>query len=220
MLIEPDKSLHHVLHSLLINKDITIVSATSNHFLFDSITEEKPNLIIMNVFLNHMNGFFWCREIRKQSTIPIIFISKIYSLKQHIQALESGADDYISMPFSTDLFLLKIQSLLRRNQQQPTHKPFIISHNGLTLNTENNTLATENDTIELSKNECQLLIILLRRHGQVVKRETLLRQLWKDERYVDNNTLTVNINRIRKKMKPLGDNYCIQTKVKQGYYIP
>lgn len=221
MLIESNQSLHNMLSNLLVSHHFEVISATSNHFLFDTIFEKNPNLIIINRQLNQLDGFFWCKEIRKQTTIPIIFLSTNNSLKEQITAMKAGADDFISVPFSTDLFNLKVQSMIRRTSQiSQADNPFIISHNGLILNTENNTLATSNSSVDLSNNECQLLVMLFREHGKIVKRETLLRKLWKDERYVDNNTLTVNINRIRKKMKQLGVTYTIQTKVKQGYYIP
>ncbi|MGY3704293.1 hypothetical protein BW731_08465 [Vagococcus martis] len=221
MLIEPNHALKKTLTQLLTKNGYHVISATSDDFLFDTINEKQPQLIIMNVDLNQMDGFFWCQEIRKQSTIPIIFLSDNNTITEQKLAIEAGADDYLSIPFVTDLLLVKITSLLRRTYDYIKHQtPFILSHNGLTLDTENNTLRTQHHCIELSKNECRLLVILFKQPGKVIKREIFLRELWKDERYVDDNTLTVNINRIRKKMKSLDVNFGIQTKIKQGYFIP
>ena len=132
----------------------------------------------MNVDLNQMDGFFWCQEIRKQSTITIIFLSDNNTIAEQKLAIETGADDYLSIPFVTDLLLVKITSLLRRTYDYTQNQtPFIFFHNGLTLNAENNTLRTQHHCIKLSKNECRLLVILFKHPDKVIKRETFLREL-------------------------------------------
>lgn len=219
LIIEPDKTIKDMLYSILIKESFDVVSAVSNQFLLDTLHQESPQLIIMNIDFNQSDGFQWCQKIRKQSNIPIIFISTHYSIDEHINAINAGGDDYISLPLSIDLLLIKINALIRRTYDYSSNHPFVLTHQGLTLNTENSTLSTNSNSVTLSKNECQLLSILFRQHGQIVKRETLLRELWQDERFVDNNTLTVNINRIRKKMTDISATFNIQTKVRQGYFI-
>jgi len=219
LIIEPDKVIKDMLYSILIKESFDVVSTLSNQFLLDTLNQENPQLIIMNVKFKQSDGFYWCQKIREQSNIPIIFITTHYSIDEHINAINAGGDDDISLPLSSDLLLIKINALTRRTYDYVINHPFVLTHQGLTLNTENSTLSTDTDSIALSKNECQLLSILFRQQGQIVKRETLLRELWQDERFVDNNTLTVNINRIRKKMTDINATFNIQTKVKQGYFI-
>lgn len=219
LIIEPDKVIKDMLYSILIKESFDVVSTLSNQFLLDTLNQENPQLIIMNVKFKQSDGFYWCQKIREQSNIPIIFITTHYSIDEHINAINAGGDDYISLPLSSDLLLIKINALTRRTYDYVINQPFVLTYQGLTLNTENSTLSTDTDSIALSKNECQLLAILFRQKGQIVKRETLLRELWQDERFVDNNTLTVNINRIRKKMTDINATFNIQTKVKQGYFI-
>ena len=160
------------------------------------------------------------QKIREISKTPVIFISSRDTNADSIMSMNMGGDDYVTKPFSTDILIAKVNALLRRTYDYSKADSSSLEHNGLTLNMENSTLTIDSSSVELSKNEFQLLLILMKNNGKIVSREKLLRALWDDERFVDDNTLTVNINRLRKKIEGAGISGYIETKVGQGYIIP
>jgi len=166
------------------------------------------------------DGFYWCQKIREVSNVPIIFISSRNTNMDMIMAMNMGGDDFVTKPFELDVLVAKINALLRRsyNYVEGTQETF--THNGLVLNVENSSVEINGTLVDLSKNEYRLLFILMKNHGKILNRDKLLRALWDDERFVDDNTLTVNINRLRRKIEQAGVQNYIETKVGQGYIIP
>lgn len=178
----------------------------------------EPHLILMDISLPFFNGCHWCQEIRKASKVPIIFISSASDNMNIVMAMNMGADDFISKPFDQSVLIAKIQALLRRAYDFGETLP-ILEHHGAMLNTGDNTLVYQDQVISLTKNEYRILFTLMKNKGKVVSREKLMEQLWETDSFVDDNTLTVNITRLRKKLESAGLTQFVTTKFGIGYLI-
>ncbi|AQP54266.1 DNA-binding response regulator [Vagococcus penaei] len=219
MIVEDDSIIRDLLAESLVKWNFEVVKVTDFSRVLELFMIEKPNLILLDITLPVFDGYYWCQKIREINNTPIIFISSRNTNMDTIMSMQLGGDDYVNKPFSMDVLIAKINALLRRTYDYDQDKSITIEHRGLTLNLENNTITLKNNICELSKNESQLLAILLKNKGKVASREKLLRSLWDDERFVDDNTLTVNINRLRKKIDSIGHPDYIETRVGQGYII-
>ncbi|MGM9598136.1 MAG: response regulator transcription factor [Eubacteriales bacterium] len=177
-----------------------------------------PQLVLLDISLPFFNGYHWCREIRNVSNVPIIFISSASDSMNIIMAMNMGADDFISKPFDQSVLTAKIQALLRRTNDFGTGGSFL-EHRGALLNTGDNTLLYNDERIELSKNEYRILLALMEAKGKVVSREKLMERLWETDCFVDENTLTVNVNSLRKKLGSVGLTDFIKTKFGVGYIV-
>lgn len=180
--------------------------------------EYEPHLILMDISLPFFNGYHWCREIRKVSKVPIIFISSASDNMNIVMAMNMGADDFISKPFDQSVLIAKMQALLRRAYDFGGTVP-VLEHQGALLNTGDNTLTYQDQVISLTKNEYRILLTLMKNKGKVVSREKLMEQLWETDSFVDDNTLTVNVTRLRKKLEAAGLPHFITTKFGIGYLI-
>lgn len=178
----------------------------------------EPHLILMDISLPFFNGYHWCQEILKASKVPIIFISSASDNMNIVMAMNMGADDFISKPFDQSVLIAKIQALLRRAYDFGETLP-ILEHHGAMLNTGDNTLVYQDQVISLTKNEYRILFTLMKNKGKVVSREKLMEQLWETDSFVDDNTLTVNITRLRKKLESAGLTQFVTTKFGIGYLI-
>ncbi|MBQ8975105.1 MAG: response regulator transcription factor, partial [Oscillospiraceae bacterium] len=164
------------------------------------------------------SGYHWCGEIRKVSRVPVIFISSAAENMNIVMAINMGADDFIAKPFDIDVLVAKVQALLRRTYEfVPTGG--LLEHRGAVLNSETCVLSYDGKTAELTKNELKILSLLMERKGHIVSRDALMEHLWATDSYVDENTLTVNMTRLRKKLGDLGLTDFISTKKGQGYVI-
>lgn len=180
--------------------------------------EYDPQLVLLDISLPFFNGYHWCSEIRRISKVPIIFISSASDNMNIVMAMNMGGDDFIAKPFDNSVLIAKIQALLRRTYDFGTVRT-ILEHRGAILNTGDNTLNYKEERIELSKNEYRILFILVENKGNVVSREKLMEQLWETDSFVDENTLTVNIGRLRKRLGAAGLEDFITTKFGVGYLI-
>ncbi len=180
--------------------------------------EYDPHLILMDISLPFFNGYYWCSEIRKVSKVPIIFISSASDNMNIVMAMNMGADDFIAKPFDQSVLTAKIQAMLRRTYDFAAVVP-VLEHRGALLNTGENTLSYNGQIIDLSKNEYRILSALMENKGKVVSREKLMERLWETDSFVDENTLTVNVNRLRKKLDAAGLENFITTKFGVGYLI-
>ena len=180
--------------------------------------ETEPHIVLLDISLPFFNGYHWCSEIRKVSKVPIIFISSASDNMNMIMAMNMGADDFIAKPFDQSLLMAKLQALLRRTYDFASSVP-VLEHRGAFLHTGDQSLVYENEKISLSKNEYRILLVLMENKGRVVSREKLMEQLWETDCFVDENTLSVNVNRLRKRLESAGLRDYIRTKFGVGYLI-
>ena len=186
--------------------------------VMEEFAEFDPHLVLLDVILPFFNGYHWCNEIRKLSKVPIIFISSASDNMNIVMAMNMGGDDFIAKPFDQSVLIAKIQALLRRSYDFGTAAP-VLEHRGAELNTGDNTLMFQGQKIELTKNEYRILLALMESKGKVVSREKLMERLWESDSFVDENTLTVNVNRLRKKLDAAGLPGFIATKFGVGYLV-
>ena len=181
-------------------------------------TEYDPHLVLMDITLPFYNGYHWCSEIRRISNVPVIFISSASDNMNIIMAVNMGGDDFIPKPFDLSVLTAKVQAVLRRTYDLAGKIP-VLEHRGAILNLYDTTLAFEGRKISLTKNEFRILQTLMENKGRLVSRETLMTRLWETDNYIEENTLTVNIARLRKKLEKAGLMDFITTKVGEGYII-
>lgn len=187
--------------------------------VFTEYVNFKPDLVLMDIVLPLYDGYYWCGKIRKESKVPIIFISSKDTNMDILMAINMGADDYVTKPYSMEILLAKISALIRRTYSYTSNSANLIEHKGAILNLDDGTLVYQDEKIELTKNEYRILYVLMSNKDVIVSRDKIMRNLWEHESFVDDNTLTVNINRLRKKLDGKGLSNFIATKKGQGYMI-
>lgn len=178
----------------------------------------QPHIVLLDISLPFFNGYHWCSEIRKLSKVPILFLSSASDNMNIVMAMNMGADDFIAKPFDQSVLIAKIQALLRRTYDFAADMP-ILEHRGAFLNTGDGTMTYNGEAISLTKNEYRILLCLMENKGKIVSRERLMERLWKTELFIDENTLTVNVNRLRKKLDAAGLCDFIATKHGVGYIV-
>lgn len=177
-----------------------------------------PHMVLMDIMLPFYNGYHWCSEIRKISNVPVVFISSASDNMNIVMAMNMGGDDFIPKPVDLTVMMAKIQAVLRRTYDMAGKNP-VLEHKGAVLNLNDTTLFYDGEKIELTKNEFRILKTLLEQKGKVVSRDTLMTRLWQMDDYVEENTLTVNVTRLRKKLEQAGLCDFIKTKIGSGYII-
>lgn len=198
------------------NYDVCCVEDFSN--VVAEFVRFDPQLVLMDITLPFFNGYHWCSEIRKISKVPVIFLSSAADNMNIVMAVNMGADDFIPKPFDLEVLTVKIQAMLRRSYDF-AGTGSMLEHKGAILNLNETTLTYQEQKIELTKNEFRILEILMENKEKVVSRETLMTKLWESDNYVDENTLSVNVNRLRKKLEALGLEEFILTKKGIGYRL-
>jgi DNA-binding response OmpR family regulator len=189
---------------------------------FQHVMEEfqrcEPHLVLLDIMLPFYNGYHWCSEIRRRSNVPVVFLSSASDNMNIVMAMNMGGDDFIAKPVDAVVLMAKLQAVLRRSYDLSGDVP-TLEHAGAVLNLNDTTLTYQGERIELTKNEYRILQTLLENKGKIVSRDTLMTRLWQMDSYVEENTLTVNVNRLRKKLEQAGLHDFIQTKVGSGYLI-
>ncbi|MDU2123954.1 MAG: response regulator transcription factor [Clostridium celatum] len=218
MLIEDDLDVVREL-ALSLRKwgfEVEIIDQFNN--IVKKFIEKKPSLILMDVNLPFYDGFYWCEKIREISKVPIIFLSSRDSNMDIIMGMNNGGDDYITKPFSIEVLISKINALLRRSYDYTTSDS-LIYYNDAVLDIEKCIFRYKDNEIELTKNEIKILSLLIKNKGKVVSREKIMMSLWNDDEFISDNTLTVNITRLRSRIRELGLDDVIKTKKGIGYLI-
>ena len=179
----------------------------------------KPHLVLMDINLPSFDGFYWCRKIRELSKLPIIFMSSRDTNMDVVMAINMGGDDFVTKPFAIDILIAKIIAQLRRCYSYGESMKETIEHTGAILNVSEGTLIYMEEKIVLTKNELKVLTLLMKNKGTIISRDKIMRALWDDDQFINDNTLTVNINRLRAKLKDIGLDEFIQTKKGLGYVV-
>lgn len=218
LIVEDDRSIADAIRTQLSMWDMDARCAVDFHNIPGEVESFDPHLILLDIGLPAFNGYHWCKEIRKSSSVPIVFISSASDNMNIVMAMNMGADDFIAKPFDQSVLVAKIQALLRRAYDFGAVSPTLI-HRGASLNTSSSSLTVNDESVELSKNEYRILLMLMQNKGKIVSREKLMDDLWATDSFIDDNTLTVNIGRLRKKLEAAGLDDFIKTKFGVGYYI-
>ncbi|NMB97380.1 MAG: response regulator transcription factor [Clostridiaceae bacterium] len=218
---------------LIVEDDMVIAKSMKNYiktwgYEVECVTDFKdvlaafisfdPQLVLLDIALPFFNGYHWCNEIRKLSKVPIIFISSASDNMNIVMAINMGGDDFIAKPFDLNVLIAKVQALLRRTYDFAGHT-HLMEHKGAILNISDSTLTYNGKKVELSKNDNKILQTLLENKGKSVSREVIMTRLWETDSYIDDNTLTVNITRLRKKLGEIGLSDFIITKKGIGYMV-
>ena len=218
LIVEDDRGIAEGITEQMRQWGLEAKAVSDFHNVMGEFAEYQPHLILMDISLPFMSGYHWCSEIRKVSSVPVIFVSSASDNMNIIMAVNMGADDFIAKPFDQNVLTAKVQALLRRTYDFGMSSP-VIEHRGAILNTGDNTLTYENARIDLTKNEYRLLLTLMQNKGKIVSREKLMEVLWESGNFVDENTLTVNVGRLRKKLENAGLKEFITTKSGVGYTV-
>lgn len=217
MLVEDDASLFNEIKERLSQWSYGVYGVQDFNRVIQEFTEVKPDLVIIDIQLPKFDGFHWCRMIRSHSNVPIIFLSSRDHPTDMVMSMQLGADDFVQKPFHFDVLIAKIQAILRRVYNYNNEQTELRTWCGATVDYTKNTVSNHLGSLELTKNEMYILNVLIEQKNQIVSREELIKRLWDDERFVSDNTLTVNVNRLRKRLGELGLGSFIETKVGQGY---
>ena len=218
MIVEDDTTMAEMMKRQLEAWGHQVHVAEQFQDILGEFTACAPHMVLMDIMLPCYDGYHWCREIRQVSQVPIIFLSSASDNMNLIMAMNMGGDDFIAKPFDWNVLLAKIQALLRRTYDFGGQTA-LLEHRDAILNTADAVLTYHGERIDLTKNEYRILQALLEQKGKVVSRETLMERLWATDSFVDENTLTVNVNRLRKKLDKAGLHDFIRTKVGMGYLV-
>lgn len=218
LIVEDDAALAAALEKHLASWGYETALAEDFRNVLAAFTGFDPHLVLMDVTLPFFNGYHWCGEIRKISSVPIVFLSSAADNMNIVMAINMGGDDFIAKPFDSGVLTAKIQAVLRRTYDLAGKIP-VLEHKGAILNLNDATLTYEGRRLDLTRNDFRILETLMENKGRVVSRDTLMTRLWENDVYVEENTLTVNITRLRKKLEGLGLTGFITTKAGSGYLV-
>lgn len=219
LLVEDDEMMVEILKRNLEKWGYLVQGITDFQNVMDEFQSFEPQLVLMDISLPFYNGYYWCGEIRKVSQVPVIFLSSSGDDMNLVMAINLGADDFVAKPFRMEVLTAKIQAVLRRTYTFGVSSLEVLVHKGVTLNLDSQILAFGDQKLELGKNEFGILRTLLEHPGKIIERTELIRNLWETESYIDDNTLTVNVTRLRRRLEEIGLKDYILTKKGVGYYV-
>lgn len=216
LIVEDEVKIREELKTFLENNGYEILTINNFENTLDQIKKLEIDLILMDINIPGINGMHLCREIRKTSKIPIIIVTSRDTEMDELLCMNYGADDFITKPYNMQILLAHIEAVLKRSKPEISH---ILEYKGMKINLSKGTIDYDNQTVILTKNEIQIFSYLLERRGTVVTRDELMNYLWNTEAFIDDNTLTVNMARLRKKLEDLGFKDVIETRRGWGYII-
>lgn len=218
-IIEDSDTIREELKKLLSKYGYNINTPTNFENIIEEIHNSKPDLILLDINLPYFDGYHICREIRKTSKIPIIIVTSRNSDMDELMSMNLGADDFVTKPYNTQILLVRIEALLRRTygKEEQSNK---LTYKNFELDLAKGMLVSGDKKLEITKNEIKILSYLIEHKGEIVSREDLMEHLWNSDYYVDDNTLSVNVTRIRKKLQELGIENVIETRRGLGYIMP
>lgn len=216
--MEDDPVIARATQETLTSWGMEVYCAEEFQNLMAEFTEFGPHLVLMDISLPFYDGFHWCREIRRVSKVPVIFISSASDKMNIIMAVNMGADDFIAKPFDLNVLTAKVQAMLRRTYDFG-QKTGLLEHRGAILDTGSGVLDYRGQRVELTRNEWRILQILMEHKGKAVSRDTIMTRLWESDSFIDDNTLTVNVTRLRRKLEEAGLEDFIHTKKGVGYLV-
>lgn len=218
LVVEDDESIASSLQKVLTLWGYDVHVATQFKDVFSEFVSLNPQLVLLDIGLPFFNGYHWCSEIRKVSNVPIMFLSSMSDNMNIVMAMNMGGDDFICKPCDASVIVAKVQALLRRSYSF-SGQLNLIQHDGIIFNLSDATLEYEGEVIELTKNEFKMLQLLLENAGKIVSREALMIRLWESDSFIDDNTLTVNMTRLRKRLAEIGLSDFVKTKKGLGYLV-
>ena len=218
MIIEDDQAMAEAMEKQIRSWGNECLCVRDFQNILPVFVEYDPHMVLMDIMLPFFNGYHWCSEIRRISNVPVVFISSASDNMNIVMAMNMGGDDFIPKPVDLQVMTAKIQAVLRRTYDMAGKVP-VLEHRGAVLNLNSTVLTYQGERIELTKNEFRILQTLMENKGKVVSRDTLMTRLWQMDFYVEENTLTVNVTRLRKKLEGAGLADFIVTKVGRGYLI-
>ena len=218
LLVEDDEAISNSIKNHLENWGFEIAAVRDFRNIIYEFNKVNPHIVLLDIMLPFYDGYYWCKEVRKISNVPIVFISSASDNMNIVMAVNMGGDDFLAKPFDFSVLLAKVQAVLRRTYDM-SGGIAVIEHKGITLNLNDFTLSYQDKILELTRNEFRILETLLANKGKIVSRDTLMTKLWQDDNYVEENTLTVNVMRLRKKLEDIGATDFIKTKVGCGYIV-
>ncbi|WP_309123140.1 response regulator transcription factor [Paenibacillus sp.] len=219
MIVEDEPTIRKLLGETVEKWGFEAVLCEDFNRVQDIFLRSEPHLVLMDINLPVFDGYYWCGRIREMSNVPIVFLSSRDSPMDMVMAMNMGGDDYIQKPFYDDVLIAKIKALLRRTYSYAETPVNAVEYEGVLLNLNDRMLVSGGRSIELTRNEFLILHLLMQQIGRIVSREKIMRCLWEDESFVDDNTLTVNMTRLRKKLADIGRNHFITTIKGEGYFI-
>lgn len=218
MIIEDDLTISEAIREHLSKWGYDVFCVTEFRNITEQVVDFDPHLVLLDVMLPFYNGFYWCNELRKISKVPVVFISSASDNMNIIMAMNMGGDDFITKPFDLNVLTAKVGALIRRTYSFQGRMN-VIEHKGVILNLNDTTVSYNNQKVELTKNEFKILQLLMEHAGRVISREDIMQCLWESDSFIDDNTLTVNMTRLRKKLASLGLENFITTKKGLGYIV-
>lgn len=216
LLVEDDEVIRQQVKKILEQWEYEVVLVEDFMEVLSLFVKEEPHLVLMDIGLPLFNGYHWCQEIRKVSKVPIMFLSSRDQAMDIVMAINMGGDDFVTKPFDQNVLLAKIQGLLRRSYEFGKDQS-LLEYMGVILNLKAMDLVYQGEVVSLTKNEFQILQVLFERSGNIVSREDLMKELWNSDFFIDDNTLSVNVARLRKKLEAVGLKDFIETKKGVGY---